>query len=128
MRLILAPSRDLAEIDRSVALLRVPVRMEQSKIILVGNPGCAAGTEAAKDFDLVRAKLGPEDVQITPPEFVKIHESIDVKVTEREDQEHWISQAKEIVEPSHEEIVKSCKTYLAMKKIMLDEGAQAITV
>ncbi|NQT15107.1 MAG: hypothetical protein HQ582_20285 [Planctomycetes bacterium] len=128
LRLILAASRDLAEIDRIVALLRVPVRMKQSKIILVGNPGCAAGTGAAKDFDLVREKLGPEVVQITPPEFVKIHASIDVEAAEREAQEYWISQAKEIVEPNREEIVKSCKTYLAMKKIMLEHGAQAITV
>ncbi len=128
LRLILAPSRDLAEIDRIVALLRVPVRMKQSKIVLVGNPGCAAGTDAAKDFDLVRTRLGPEVVQITPPEFVKIHESIDVKAAEKEAQDQWISQAKAIVEPNREEIVKSCKTYLAMKKIMLEHGAQAITV
>ncbi|NLY01216.1 MAG: hypothetical protein GXY83_34430 [Rhodopirellula sp.] len=32
-RLILAPSRDMAEIDRLAALLRVPQRMKQSKII-----------------------------------------------------------------------------------------------
>ena len=127
-RLIMAPSRDLAEIDRLVALLRVPVRMKQSKIILVGNPGCAAGTDAAKDFDLVRTRLGPEIVQITPPEFVKIHESIDAKAAEKEAEQYWISQAKEIIEPDTEEIVKSCKTYLAMKKIMLEHGAQAITV
>jgi len=128
LRLILAPSRDLAEIDRIVALLRVPVRMKQSKIILVGNPGCAAGTSAAKDFDLVRTKLGPEVVQVIPADFVKIHESIDARDAEKEAREYWISQAKEIVEPSQEEIVKSCRTYLAMKKIMLEHGAQAITV
>ena len=128
LRLICAPSRDLAELDRLVALLRVPVRMRQSKIVLVGKPGCAAGTAAAKDFDQVRAKLGPKIVQITPAEFVKIHESIETKAAEKEAQEYWISQAKEIIEPSQEELVKSCKTYLAMKKIMLEHGAQAITV
>ena len=127
-RLILAPSRDLAEIDRIVALLRVPVRMRQSKIILVGNPGCAAGTAAARDFDLVRSKLGPEVIQITPAEFVKIHESIDVELARQEAQDYWISQAQEIVEPTPEEIVKSCKTYLAMKQAMLEHGARAITV
>jgi hypothetical protein len=127
-RLILAPSRDLAEIDRIVALLRVPVRMRQSTIVLLGNPGCAAGTAAARDFDLVRTKLGPQVVQITPPEFVKIHESIDVKAAEKEAQTYWISQAKEIVEPDRDEIVKSCKTYLAMKKVMLEHGSRAITV
>ena len=127
-RLILAPSRDLAEIDRLVCLLRVPVRMPQSKIILVGNPGCAAGTAAARDFEQVRHRLGPEVIQVTPAEFVKIHETIDTKAAQREAQAHWISQAQEIVEPSKEEIVKSCKTYLAMKKLITTHGAQAITV
>jgi hypothetical protein len=127
-RLILAPSRDLAEIDRIVALLRVPVRMPQSKIILVGNPGCAAGTAAARDFELVRKRLGPQVIQVAPAEFVKFHEAIDGEAAEREAQSYWISQAKEIIEPGREEIVKSCKTYLAMKKIMIEHGAQAITV
>ena len=53
-----------------------------------------------QDFGLVRATLGPEVIPITPPEFVKIHESIDVKVAEKEAQEHWISQAKETLEPT----------------------------
>ena len=128
LRLILAPSRDMAEIDRIVALLRVPVRMRQSKIILVGNPGCAAGTAAAKDFDLVRKQIGPEVIQVTPPEFVEIHASVDEEEARRIAQEHFISQAKEVLEPNEEEIVKSCKTYLAMKKLMLQHGARAITV
>jgi len=128
LRVILAPSRDLAEIDRIVALLRVPVRMRQSKIVLLGNPGCAAGTAAARDFALVRKRLGPEVIQITPPEFVKIHEAIDAQAAEKEAQTYWISRAKEIVEPTRAEIIKSCKTYLAMKRIMLEHGAQAITV
>jgi len=128
LRLILAASRDLGEIDRLAALLRVPARMKQSKIILLGNPGCAAGTEAARDFQRVRAILGPEVIQITPAEFVKIHQSIEVKAAEKEAQEIWISQARKMVEPAAAEIVKSCQTYLAMKKVLLGQGAQAITV
>ncbi len=126
--LILAPSRDLGEIDRLAALLRVPARMKQSKIILVGNPGCAAGTAAACDFQQVKEKLGPEVIQITPSEFVKVHQSIDVAAAEQEAMEVWLTQAKELVEPTRAEVVKSCQTYLAMKKLMLDHGAQAITV
>jgi hypothetical protein len=127
-RLIMAPSRDLAEIDRLTALLRVPVRMKQSKIILMGEPGCAAGTDAAKDFDQVRAKIGPEVIEVTPAEFVSVHESIAIADAQREAQDYWLSQARDIKEPTHEEIVKSCQTYLAMKKIMIEHGAQAITV
>jgi hypothetical protein len=128
VRLIMAPSRDLAEIDRLAALLRVPVRMKQSKIILMGEPGCAAGTSAARDFDQVRTKIGPEVIEVTPAEFVGVHESIAVADAQREAQDYWFSQARDIKEPTHEEIVKSCQTYLAMKKLMIEQGAQAITV
>lgn len=128
LKLILAPSRDLAEIDRIVGLLRVPVRMKQSKIILVGNPGCAAGTAAARNFDLVRKAMGPEVIQITPRQFVKIHQAIDAEAAEEEAQNYWISKARETLEPTKEEIVKSCKTYLAMKKVLIEHDAQAITV
>jgi hypothetical protein len=128
LRLILAPSRDLAEIDRLVALLRVPTRMKQSKIILMGNPGCAAGTAAAKDFDQVQSRLGPQVIQVTPPEFVRVHASIDATAAQQEAEQYWLSQAREIIEPTRQEIVKSCQTYLAMKKLMLQHGARAITV
>ncbi len=128
LRLILAPSRDLGEIDRLVALLRVPSRMKQARLILLGNPGCAAGTAASRDFAKVREMIGPEVIQITPADFIKVHESIDPAAAQREAKEYWTSQAKAVVEPSQEEIVKSCRTYLAMKKIMLDNGARAITV
>lgn len=128
VRLIMAPSRDLAEIDRLAALLRVPVRMKQSKIILMGEPGCAAGTGAARDFDQVRTKIGPEVIEVTPAEFIGVHESIAVADAQREAQDYWFSQARDIKEPTHEEIVKSCQTYLAMKKLMIEQGAQAITV
>ncbi len=126
--LIMAPSRNLSEIDRLTALLRVPARMRQSKIILIGNPGCAAGTLPARDFQLVHEKLGPQVIQITPPEFIQVHQSIPQEAAQQEAQSYWLSQAKEIVEPTREEIIKSCKTYLAMKKLMLQHGAQAITV
>jgi hypothetical protein len=108
--------------------LRVPVRMSQSKIVLVGNAGCAAGTEAACDFDLVKKKLGAEVIQVTPAEFVEFHATVDTSAAEQEAQSQWISQAEEIVEPTAQEIVKSCKTYLAMKQLMLKHGARAITV
>ncbi len=127
-RLIMAPSRNLEEIDRLTALLRVPVRMKQSNLILMGKPGCASGTKAACDFEQVKSTLGTEVIQITPPEFVEIHKSIDEAAAKKEAEEYWLSKAEKIVEPSREEIIKSCKTYLAMKKIMLENNARAITV
>ena len=40
----------------------------------------------------------------------------------------WISEAEKVVEPSREEIEKSASIYLAMKKLMEENKAQAITI
>ena len=127
-KLIMSPSRDLGEVERLVALLRVPVKMSNARIVMVGNPGCAAGTAAACDYALVREKFGTEVIHITPPEFIEIHQSIPEAEAVAEAEEYWIKQAQEIREPSREEIVKSCKTYFAMRKLMKDHRARALTM
>jgi hypothetical protein len=127
-KIIMSPSRDLGEVERLVALLRVPARMRNAKIIMVGHPGCAAGTPAACDYALVKEKFGTEVIHITPQEFVEVHQSIPEAEAVAEAEEYWIKQAKEIREPSREEIIKSCKTYFAMTKLMQDFRARALTM
>ena len=62
-RVILAASRELADIDRVVALLRVPARMRQSRILVVGH---AAGTPPARSAENVLEKFGTELVPSPP--------------------------------------------------------------
>ena len=127
-KIIMSPSRDVGEIERLVAILRVPARMKNAKIIMVGNPGCAAGTAAACDYAQVKEKFGTEVIHITPSEFVEVHQSIPEADAVAEAEEYWIKQADEIREPTREEIVKSCKTYFAMTKLMKDHRARALTM
>ena len=127
-KIIMAPSRDLSDVERLVGLLRVPSRMKNSRLLLVSNPGYAAGTPAARDFDKVKAAFGTEVIHIDPKEFIEIHHSIPDDEATAEAEEHWIKQAKEIREPSREEIIKSCKTYFAMKKLMREHRARALTM
>ena len=128
MKIIMSASRDLEEVERLVRLLRVPVRMKNSRMIMVGNPGCASSTPAACDYGKVKEKFGTEIIQVTPPEFVEIHKSISEADAVAEAEEYWIKQAKEIREPSREEIIKSCKTYFAMKKLMQENRAIALSM
>ena len=127
-KIIFGASRDINEIERLVRLLRVPAKMKKSKLIMVGNPGCAAGTAAARDYDQVREKFGTEVIHITPQEFVEIHQTISEDDAVAEAEHYWINAAQEIREPSREEIVKSCKTYFALKKLMKDHGAIALAM
>ena len=127
-KIIMSPSHDLTEVERLVRLLRVPVRMQNSKLVMVGNPGCASSTLAACDYEKVKEKFGTEIIQVTPKEFVEIHKSISEADAVAEAEEYWIKQAKEIREPSREEIIKSCKTYFAMKKLMKEHRAIALSM
>lgn len=119
------PSSDYRDLERAVALLRVPVRMRQTRILLVGS---AAGTRAAQSADGIRERYGAEVVPITVEQVVEAHRAVDLKAAEAEAEQEWIRPAKKIVEPTREEIIKSARMYLAMRNLMIRERARAITI
>ena len=123
-RVILLPSSDYGELERAAALLRVPVRLRQSRIIVVGR---AKGTAPACSAEQIRQRLGPELVPISQEQVAAAHKAVDPKNAEAEAEQYWIGQAKDIIEPSKAAIVNSARMYLAIKDIMIKERAQAIT-
>jgi hypothetical protein len=123
-KVILLPTSDWSELDRTVGLMRVAPHLRKTKIIVVNAP---QGTAAACSAEQVKERLGCEIIPVTIDETVKAHEAIDIKAAEAEAQEYWISKAKKIVEPSREEIINSARFYLAMKDMMIKNGANAIT-
>ena len=123
-RVILAASRDLADVDRVVALLRVPARMRQSRILVVGR---AAGTAPACDAEKVKAKFGTELVPITREQQLAAFEAVDPAAAEAEAEQYWLKAAKEIVEPSRQDIIDASRLYLGLKNLMIQNRAQAVT-
>ena len=123
-KVILLTSSDLAELGRAAALLRVPVRMRQSRIILVGPP---RGTEAACSAEKVKQQLGAELIPMTAEQIIKAHNAVDPKAAEAEAERYWIGPARKIVEPSREDVCNSARLYLALKDIMIERGARAVT-
>jgi L-fucose isomerase-like protein len=55
------------------------------------------------------------------------HEAVDSKAAEAEAGQYWIGPAQKVVEPSRADIINSARLYLAIKDIMIQERAQAIT-
>lgn len=123
-RVILAASRDLADLDRVVALLRVPTRMRQSRILIVGG---AAGTASACNAEKVKAKFGTELVAITAEEQLAASRAVDPVAAEAEAEQYWLKAAKRIVEPSRQDIVDGSRLYLALRNLMIQHRAQAVT-
>ncbi len=124
-RVILLASSDYADLERAAALLRVPARMRQTRIIHVAGPH---GTPAARSAPKVKAALGPELIPVSVPRVLAAYEAVSPKDAEAEAEAYWIKPAKKIVEPSREEIIKSARMFLAMKNLMVEHNARAITV
>ncbi|MBN1346033.1 MAG: hypothetical protein JXQ73_25320 [Phycisphaerae bacterium] len=123
-KVVLLPTSDWSELDQVVGLMRVAPRLRKTRIVVVRGP---LGTAAACSAEQVKKRLGAEIVPITVEETLEAHRAVDAKAAEAEAQRHWISQAKKIVEPSKEEIVSAARFYLALKDIMIRNGARAIT-
>ncbi|MHC4795261.1 MAG: hypothetical protein ACYTF1_01345 [Planctomycetota bacterium] len=75
----------------------------------------------------IKEKFGTGYQKITRERMLRTYELIDVADAEAEAR-RWMRQAKKIVEPSREEIVRSCRLGLAFKKLLDEEKATAITV
>jgi hypothetical protein len=123
-KVVLLPSSDWSELDRTVGLMRVAPHLRKTRIIVVNAP---QGTAAACSAEKVKERLGCEIIPVTIDETIKAHQAIDIKAAEAEADEYWISKAKKIVEPSREEIVSSARFYLAIKDMMVKNGAHAVT-
>jgi len=80
--------------------------------------------ERAKRF---KERLGIEVISIDHRRLNEAYQAVDDKTAETE-AEQWIRNAEKVVEPTREEIVKSSRLYLAMKLIMQQKQARAITI
>ena len=123
-KVILLPSSDWSEIDRAVGLLRVPAWLKQTRIIAWGAP---RGTAAACSAEQIKQRLGAELISVSNERVQQMMKAIDPKAAEAEAEEYWISQARAIVEPKRPEIIESARLFLAIKELMIQEKAQAVT-
>ena len=123
-KVVLLPTSDWSELDRIIGLMRVPPHLRKTRIIVVNAP---QGTAAACSTEQVKDRLGCEIIPVTIEETVEAHQAIDIKAAEAEAEKYWISKAKKIVEPTREQIINSARFYLAIKDMMIKNGAHAIT-
>jgi hypothetical protein len=122
-KVLLLPSSDWGDIEKVVGLMRAPAWMKQTRILAVGGPH---GTVAACSPEEVKKRLGADLVIIPNERIMEAMKAVDPRAAEAEAEDYWISQAREIVEPSREEIVHSARMFLAVKELMIQEKAQAI--
>jgi hypothetical protein len=95
-------------------------KLRSSAILRVGTGfGC---TESS-----VQNVFGTKVVQVKYEQLNDAYAMAD-KAEAKKWADKWISEAEKVIEPSQEEIEKSAAMYLAMKKLMDENKAQAITI
>jgi hypothetical protein len=123
-KVVLLPSSDWNDLDKVVGIMRVQPHLAKTRILVIRGP---QGSAAACAAEQVKAKLGCEMIPVTVEETIKAHQAVSLKDAEAEAQQYWISKAKKIVEPTKDEIISSARYYLAIKRMMMEKGAQAVT-
>ena len=81
-RVALFATSDYGELATAAALLRVPARMRQSRVVAV--PGRLDGTKAACDPKLVKERLGTDVVSCSYERLIEAHKAVDPKLAEAE--------------------------------------------
>lgn len=123
-RITLFNSSDLGDLERAAALLRVIPLLRRSRV-LASPP--FKGTPDSFDPQKVKERLGVEMVSIPDGRYDEVLAAVDTKAAEAEAQ-RWIDRAQEVVEPTHEDVVKAARASLALERLVRESRCQALCV
>jgi len=120
----LLASSDYNELERALRLLRVVPMMQQTRILLFPP---ARGTQAACTPDEVKKRLGADVVAVEEKVFDDMITAAD-EAAVRAEIEAWTKGAKEIVEPTPEDIAKAARVSVALNRLIDQEQADALAI
>lgn len=115
-------SSDFKDVVRAVHLFEVINSLEQAKILVVtGGSDLTPVAQRAKElFGTTVEELTVEEVNSA---YRKVRAS-----SAQEWADKWVKEAKQVVEPTSEDILKAARLYLALKSLMNVKGGDAITI
>jgi len=113
---------NIKDIVKYIRLLDVVYKFKNSKIVVITD------RKISDEYKrMLKETYGLTLIQYLSSDLNKIYEETSDKEAEYW-KERWISEAERVLEVSEEEVFKSAKMYLALKKIIEKEKADAITV
>lgn len=115
-------SSDFKEVVRAVHLFEVIKQLEQSKILVV-----LGGGDLTPVANKVKELFGTALEDVPVEEVNSAYRRVRTRSAE-EWADKWIKEAKKVVEPTNEDILKAARLYLALKSIMERRDGDAITV
>jgi L-fucose isomerase-like protein len=118
-------SSNFKDIVDGVKLFPVIKKMKNSRILTVfDEEGFFVNSYV---INKIKEIFGTEVLQMKSEEINSYYREVDVSEAEKI-KTKWIREAVKVVEPSEDEILKSAKLFLAIKKAMDDKNADAVTV
>jgi len=112
---------DYKQLAVAVRPFRAIHHLREAKILNVTTRSFAKYAESIKE------KFGTEIKQLELKRVEDAYNAVDDNQA-RAETERWIRQAEQVVEPSRENIFKSCKLALAFEKLLDEEDATVMTV
>lgn len=123
-RVALLASSDYNELERGLRILRVIPMMQRTRILLFPP---ARGTKPACSPEEVKKRLGADVVAVKQKEFDKRLDAVEDNAV-RAEAKAWTEGAKEILEPTEQEITKAARVSIALDRLMEEQEADALAV
>ncbi len=120
----LLTSSDYGELEHAARLLRVIPLLQHSRVI-VFEP--LRGTPPACSPEKIKSRLGVDVVVVPQKRFDEVLDAVPLDEA-RAEAEQWIGEAKQIVEPTREDVLKAARVSLALQQLVEEEKAQALAV
>ena len=116
------PSSRYEDVLVAIRPFRAIHRLKEARMLNVSHgPADAAYCKAIKE------KFGTEIISLNLPDLQQAYEAAD-RGEAMADMRRWIKEAKKIVEPTKDEILKSSLMYIAMRDLLAQHRAVAITM
>ena len=131
-------SSDIRDVVETVKLLKVIHQLKGSKIIVIRDPelkvksydptrSVERGHFSEQYLRTCKEVFGVDILTITPEKLRETYDGISAESAE-EYAKKWTSSALRVVEVSEEEVLKSAKLYLALKRLADEHKALAVSV
>ncbi len=112
------------ELERALRLLRVPAMMRKSRILLFPP---ARGTRAACSPEEIKARMGADVIAVEEKLFEDLIAGAD-ETAVRAEYDAWTQGAREIIEPTREDIEKAARVSVALERLVEQDQADALAI
>src|ERR1035437_8584180 len=116
------PSSRYEDVLVAIRPFRAIHRLKEARVLHVNHGPADAGYCQA-----IKEKFGTEIISLKLPDLQRAYEAAD-RGEAMADMRRWVKEAKKIIEPTKEDILKSSVMYVAMRDLLAQHGAVAITM